>query len=283
MSFQEEFKSFKNKESAPTPAAPEAPVEAAQEQPTHVGTEMFNQGLEAQPEPIETKMEDVAVEGQAPQVDIPEPKQGKIRIGTHEFDSLEEATKYANDLEAAMIQQQAYEQGKADAAPKEEAPPEKAFEEEMEEMIFQDPKNAVAKIMEKIKNDIRNEYLEAEKAKEQARVQAETRKKTWDAFYQKNSDLAKSQELVDFVLQRNPELLKKPADIALAELAQKTRAMINSQRETQLPTQELQSKTVIAPQGGQPSTATKSMPTEKAIDFISQVRKLNRNKAAQAD
>lgn len=282
MSFAEEFtRVTRNKEVLPTNDTSPA-KEAAPEAVSHAGTEIFNNVATppaAEPAP-ETSLKEATPEGK-----VPEPPQdkapAKIRIGTQEFDSLEEATKYANELELALVAHESFNKGKESAQPKAPQEPVKTIEDEIEEELFVDPKKALAKYKESILKEIKKELQQEKTAEQKAREQAETVRKTWEGFYEKNSDLSKHRDLVEFVLNKNPELLDQEASKALEQLAAKTRSYIQSARETQLPTQELQSKVVVTPQGGSPTTTTKPISKETAIDFISQVRKLNRNKAAQ--
>jgi hypothetical protein len=280
MSFAEEFvKVTKEKAALPTnDTSPEAPATVS-----HAGTEVFN-NVVAPPaqEPAPATLKEVTPEGKVPEPQV-ERAPAKIRIGTQEFDSLEEATKYANELELALVAHESFNKGKEAAQPKAPAEPVKTIEDEIEEELFVDPKKALQKYKESILNEMKKELKAEQTAEQKAREAAETARKTWDDFYTKNNDLSRHRELVEFVLNKNPELLDMEGSKALEQLALKTRSYINSAKETQLPTQELQSKVVIAPQGGAPTTTTKQPTVETAIDFISQVRKLNRNKAAQAE
>lgn len=279
MSFTEEFtRVTKNKEVAPTNDI--SPKAEGSEVVSHAGTEVFN-NVVAPPEAApETSLKEATPEGKVPEP-MANKEPAKIRIGTQEFDSLEDATKYANELELALVAQESYNRGKEEAQPKAPQEPVKTIEDEIEEELFVDPKKALAKYKESIMKEIKKELLNEKTAEQKAQAHAENVRKTWEGFYEKNSDLSRSRDLVEFVLNKNPELLDQEASKALEQLAAKTRSYIQSARETQLPTQELQSKSVLAPQGGSPTTTTKPIAKETAIDFIAQVRKLNKNKAVQ--
>lgn len=277
--FTQEFhKVVKNKEVTPTndtsPAAPEAPAEKV----NHAGTEMFNNV--AKPEaPAEPTLADATPEGKVPEPP-PEVKEVPIKIGNQVFKSVEEAIAYANDLEMATIQQEAYELGKKAVAEKNApAEPIKTVEDEIEEELFVDPKKALAKYKEAILKEIKTDIQKEKTAEQKAKEQAELRAKTWNDFYNKNQDLSKNKDLVEFVMNKNPEILSMNADKALELLASKTRAYIASVRESHLPSKELPSAPVISPAGGNPATTTPAQTTEKAIDFISQLNKLKKTKA----
>lgn len=244
----------------------------------------FNQGLNKPSEPEAETLAAAAPEGKAPEVAAVQPKPAtKIKIGTQEFDSMEDAINYANELDRIALEQDAYNRGKAEAAPKPPAEPERTIEDEIEEELFVDPKKALKKYREEIRKEILGE-VKKEKTAEQKRAEQQALvEKTWKDFYSKNTDLSRNQEFVNFVLEKNPELLAMETSKALDELAKRTRAHLNSARESQLPTQELQSKPVLSPQGGAPATATKPQATEKALDFVTQLRNLRKNKAGQSD
>ena len=273
--FAKEFKRVvKEKEVLPEASASTEETPAVD----HSGAAVFNVH-ETKEEPTPTLAE-AAPEGKAPKVDTAPPPPAKIKIGTQEFADMEAAIKYANDLEIATREQEAFERGKKSATPEAPPTPEPDELEGIEEELFVDPKKAIKKIVEITRNNTLKE-VKKEKTEEQKQQEAAAKvKETWDNFYKQNSDLSNNQEFVQFVLQKNPQLLAMETDKALAELASKTRSYLGSVRESQLPTKELQSKPVIAPSGSAPATATKAPPTEKAVDFISQVRNLNRNKAA---
>ena len=278
MSFAQEVKRVvKDKEVLPTN---DASPEAESNEVSHAGTEVFNTGLEPSKEPV---LADTTKDGKAPAVDPEAAPAAKIRIGGQDFNSMEDAIKYANDLELSVREQEAFNAGKESAKPKVEAAPEPEIEDLLEEELFVNPKEALKKYKQHILKEMQKETAKEKSAEQKARDAEATRQKTWNDFYSKNTDLAKNQEFVNFVLSKNPELLAMNAEKALEVLANKTREYISSVRDTQLPTQELQSKPVIAPKGGSPSTATKPQTTEKAIDFISQLRKLNKNKAVQPE
>jgi hypothetical protein len=281
MSFAEEFtKVTRDKVAMPTNDTSPATTQEV----SHSGTEMFNNVVEAASTETtpETTLKDIAPDGKVPEPQA-EKTPAKIRIGTQEFNSLEDATRYANELELALVAQESFNKGKESAQPKTPAEPVKTIEDEIEEELFVDPKKALAKYKQSIMDELKKTIKDEKTAEQKAHQAAETTRQTWEDFYSKNNDLSKHRELVEFVLNKNPELLDMEGSKALAELASKTRSYINSARETQLPTQELQSKVVLAPQGGTPTTTTKQPTVETAIDFISQVRKLNKNKAVQAE
>lgn len=243
--------------------------------------EFFNQGIPAPNKPAEPTLKDATPDGKAPEIKVPDASPAKIKIGTQEFNSMDEAIAYANDLEQATKEQEAFERGKKAAVPEPTPEPEKDELEGIEEELFVDPKKAIKKIVEVTRNNTLKEVKKEKTEEQKAAEQAATVKKTWDDFYSKNTDLSKNQEFVQFVLQKNPDLLQIETSKALEELAKKTRAYIGSVKESSLPTKELQKEPVISPQGGNASTATKPQATEKAMDFVTQMRNLRNSKTGQ--
>ena len=94
------------------------------------------------PAPGQHELDGVAPTGEAPVaaeatpaeevVSAPPQAGSKIRIGTQEFNSVEEAIQYAQDLEMTSVQQEAYLRGQNDAKPKEAVKLPPSIEEEIE-------------------------------------------------------------------------------------------------------------------------------------------------------
>ncbi len=197
----------------------------------------------------------------------PQPKSGKIRIGTEVFEDPQDAILYAEELQRQILQKDAYEMGKKDSqSPKEEAPA-KDFFDEIEESFYDKPKEVARKLYEKAKQDAKTEI-------ETARVQEETRRRTWEGFYSQNQDLVENKDLVEFVLQKNfSDIGNLPAEKALKILAEKTRSLIGSRKESTLPTKELPSVAAVSTSSSGASTATGGKKEEGPLDFISQLQK----------
>lgn len=210
----------------------------------------------------------------------PEPAQAvekaKIRIGTQEFDSAEAAIQYAQDLELAVLQQEAYRQGAEDLRTKAAAVPERTIEDEIEQELFENPKKALLTYKQHI--------LEAAKAAIKAEAQQETsRRETWQSFYETNNDLADAKEIVDMVWEKNQKELG-PMTVAagLKKLADKSRALLSSYKTTVLPTRDLPGSVAQATSAsGAPSTAP-AKKAETLVDFISQVNKHRKRSAQQS-
>lgn len=206
----------------------------------------------------------------------PPQKEGKIRIGTEVFDSTEEAMAYAAELQSAIIEKDAFEKGKQSASQTEAPPPEPDWTEEVEKEIFENPKEAIKKIHQKALDDAQKLLEKRDKQKEDADRAAKQQAQTWNSFYEANADLSTpaAQEVVKGIMQRDwQELGPMQADKALPILAQRSRAFIQSLKETQLPTTTLQSKTVVTTKSGNPATATTPQKKSSSLDFISQINK----------
>lgn len=204
------------------------------------------------------------------------PKEGKIRIGNEVFDTPEEAMAYATELQQTLVQREAFEQGKLAAQPVTPPEPEPDFFAEIENQIFENPKEAIKKIHAKAVEDAKKYIEETEKKKEEAKRVEETRNHTWNTFYTSNTDLStpEAKQIVDHVLQRDwKELGGMAAEKALPLLAERTRALVRSLRETQLPASVLQAGKVISTSATHGSTATSTKKESSPLDFISQINK----------
>lgn len=202
-------------------------------------------------------------------------KEGKIRIGNEVFDSTEDAMAYASEIQAAMIKQEAFQEGQKSMT-QSEAVVETDWTDEVEKEIFENPKEAIKKIHQKAMADAQKLLDDNETRKIEAIRVQEAQKKTWSNFYETNADLsgAQAQEVVNGILQRDwKELGPMSSDKALDILAKRSRDFIASLKETQLPTTMLQSNKVVTTKSGTPSTATSTQKKSSPLDFISQVNK----------
>lgn len=199
---------------------------------------------------------------------------GKIRIGSEVFDTPEEAIRYAEEMQVTLLQKDAYDQGKKDAAPKAELPPEPDFFEGLENELFENPKEALKKVHAKALADAEKKSEEREKLKEQARVNAIAVDKMWEGFYSDNQDLVASKDIVKYVLDKNwDEVGHLTANKALPIIAEKARALLGSRKETILPSKELPSNQVVTTSATSGATATGPKKEGAPLDFISQLNK----------
>lgn len=256
---------------ASEPAAEPTEAVNATEPPA---VDVMNEGLAipatlSEASPVQNDEKPASVVKETPKVEVP------IKIGTQTFTSVEEAMKYANELELAVLQTEAFEAGKREAtAPKEQPAEVRTIEDEIADQLFDDPKAALLKYKDAIKDEVKKQIVT------EAR-QEKTRQETWNNFYTSNADLAANTEVVDYVLQKNwNKLGSMPANVALEELATMTRAFLGSARETQLPTKELSSKKVTQPSGSATPASAPVATEKKALDFITQVNKHRKRDAA---
>lgn len=198
----------------------------------------------------------------------------KVRIGSHEFASVEEAIAYAQDLELSTVQQDAYKQGLEAAKAKEPVTPEISIEEEIENELFENPKAALKKYKDHILK-IGLEAINAERQKQDAeRKQQEVANQTWQTFYEQNADLAEAKRFVQIAWREHQaELAPMSVEKGFKVLAEKTRALLAEARENSRVSKELPSGPAITTSGtGGPTTPPPEKP-KTMLDFISQVNK----------
>lgn len=245
------------------------------------GTEMLNTGMIEQV-PVETIVtpeptQSAPVEASQPPV-IEAKKEAKVKIGGQEFESIEAALKYANDLELAVLQQDAFQAGKAEATKPAAEPtldPLKQKIKQIADGIFEDPEKAIEEVLKEATERV-TQKIQAEQK------QAETTKQLWNTFYDANADLVENHETVQYVLEKNWAVLEKmKAPQALEMLAEKTRSLLGSYKEQRLPSKELPSTpAVTAGASGNATTPPKAAP-KTALDFIAQVNKHRKRETAQ--
>lgn len=287
--FTEEFKSMRSggapkvtedaSKAAEANASEKAASEASEE--TDTDTAVLNFNL------TQTLGEATADESTEAPV-IPPPKaetQKKIKINGKEFNTVEEATEYAAQLEIELEKKDAFQKGVESAKPKEAAPKEIDFDEELANELFENPKEAIKKLRAKIKEQMEADLTSKDTQKAQAEAIEKQRVKTWEGFYKSNADLSDFQEEVQLVVDRNWATLEKmPVEAGMAKIAELSRAYVESMKQKLLPRQELKSKQAITAGASTSSaTATKKQATEKPVSFISQLGTINRRKAGQQE
>ncbi len=271
-SFAEQLRTAKETNAfVETEAAPAADTETSQGSPKELAhapaNDLFNQVAKPD-EPTPTP----PVVAQEPTPNAPATK--KIRIGTQEFDTAEDALAYAQELELSLMQSEAYKQGVESARAKEPVVPAKTIEDEIDQELFENPKQALLKYRKAITDEIKTE-IKTEATREQ------NVRSTWNKFYTDNADLARSSDVVDMVLQKNwSELGHLPVDKAMAKLAEKSRALLSSYKENALPSKELPRSVVQATTAsGTPAPAVAAKKENSALDFVTQINQ-NRKRGA---
>lgn len=298
MSFTEEISQVNSKRGASpaTPAAGAAEASAATSKAEPVAAGAAQDGLEipatitVEPglptgsKPVDPSQPVVIQEPTLkPGEEKPEPKVAPIKIAGKEFTSIDEAIAYAEQLEIASREDKAFKEGYEKGKPAEPvaaAPKQPDFVEEAEKLMFEDPKKAIQLIVEGTEKRIFDAYnkLTAEQV-QQAEIQ-KARQETWTDFYKTNSDLADSQEYIQFVMQKNWKQLENlPVDKAMGEIASLARKGLRMTRQAGLPQQELSSKAaVMAGTSGNATSANPEATTSIPVDFITQLNKLRKRK-----
>lgn len=264
-----------------TPAAVKAADDAAVKGD---GTEMLNTGM-IESIPTEEVSTPPPLEASEPPV-IDAKKETKVKIGGQEFDSVEAALKYANDLELAVLQQDAFQAGKAEATKTPEAAPIDPYKEAIGKIangVFEDPEKAIEEIIKVAEQKAEEKIKKHQEDADKRAKQVETTKQLWNTFYDANADLVANHETVQYVLEKNWAQLEKmkPAE-ALPLLAEKTRALLGSYKEAKLPSKELPSGPAITAGASGNATTTPKPAAKTALDFISQVNKHRKRETAQS-
>jgi hypothetical protein len=222
---------------------------------------IFNSGLHP-----EKKEENIA----PPSEKVEEPKpEVKVTLNGKEFTSYEEAIKYAEEIARNQEIEEAYRQGRESAVPKKETTG-PSFEEEMETLLFENPKEAVAKLKKHMRDEILGE-INAEREQQQATQSA------WQEFDSMYSDLKENHELVTYIVETNPDIARMPKAEAFPLIAQKARNMIKSHLDSTRHQEVLSRGPVETAESAVSVTA--NVPEKKeetALDFISQVNKARR-------
>lgn len=262
--FAEELKSSQAK-----PASTPPPVV------DNANTEVFNTGLQPELTPPahgSTATPAAATPATPPASAATPASPAVIRIGTKEFTKPEEALAYAQDLEAARIETEAFERGKQSMTPATPGVKVKTLEDKVAEKLFTNPEEALAEYRQEI---IKETLSTMNKQTDEKAFVANK----WQEFYATNTDLNGMQDLVAWVAEKNrAEIGKLPLEKGLQELAERTRKVVQSIRNQSLPTEELApGRVVVASAGNAP--IPQSMPVvEKPLDFTSQVNKLRKRK-----
>lgn len=319
MSFATEmaaYKSASNKEAlATTPAEPqaskaadapasaEAPVTATSPMPKHgeaydPAKFDFDQGL-----PVGAKPVDPAAVAAAPKANAEEkkaetppaqavepeapPKKAPIKIGTQEFQTIEDAVEYARQLEAAAQADKAYIEGMKDAKAADPKPepvdPRKELAKKFSERVFENPEEAALELIEQVKQMTVNEVTQQYNRSLEIQAQQTAKRQAWDSFYQSNTDLSAPETrdvLENYLL---PKLTKdgqiKPTDPQekFAELARKHLKIVKA---AALPAKELPSEPVTMPGAtGEAALPATSAPKEEIVDMVTAMNNLRKRKS----
>ena len=294
--FAAEVKAANSKSTPPPPVAP-AKEAAAQAAPTVAeaapaaasetsinASDILNTGLPTGSAPIEGEVQVQEAAPKAQAQDTPADKEAppKIRIAGKEFASMQEAIEYAEALELAKREDDAFKEGFKEAKKGDEkpAPPKKSYIEEAEELLFEDPKKALELVREGVRKEIFEAYdkMTSDQKAEQARQ--EQLQNLWTSFYAENTDLAEAKDYVDYVLKKNwDKLANKPTAQSLPELAEIARLGLKITKQSALPSKELPNKPATMAGANGYATGTQAPATaKKDVDFISQLNTIRKRK-----
>jgi hypothetical protein len=217
----------------------------------------------------------------------PEVKKVAVKINGKTFESIEEATEYAAQIERELERKEAFEKGQESAKPKETVTPVAEVKKikKIADMLFENPDGAMEKLEELINEMADKKYRENDTQKTEAQLKAEQIKTDTDNFYKMNSDLADWQDEVNVVVNRNWATLQNlPKEQIITETARLAREYVASVKEKALPRQSLPSKTAqTAGSGVRTTTATTTPATERKVSFAEQVRKAGKRSAVQPE
>lgn len=225
-----------------------------------------------------------AVEPEAPKANEPakeEAPKKQYRLAGKMFDSQDEALAYAEELaiqsreeEAALAAIKAAQEANKPQAPV------KTLEDEVEEILFENPKEAIKKLREGIKAELARENNEARKQQDLVTHQ----KKVWDDFYSeladKHPDVGWNRELAEFYTAKvQNQIMDIPIPKAQELIASKMREAFKMSKEKGAKVTELTNTSgVVASPSSPVAQQTEKTQESPALDFISQVRKMNKSR-----
>lgn len=139
-------------------------------------------------------------------------------------------------------------------------------EKPIEEILFEDPSQAVKIIEERIINKVRGDIS-----------QQDVQRKAWESFYNSNPDLKGNEDLVRFKSQELYNSLRdRPQDEALKIVANETRSLIQKIRGTQTTEQKLGSGPAIVAGSSGSTPARTTVQPSAPLTFSEQIKKFQR-------
>jgi len=196
----------------------------------------------------------------------------KIRIGTEEFDSSEEAFKYAEGLQNDKLISDSYTQGIQDSVAQQNAEqtavPAEPVDDNFDEQFYTNPREVIKNVREQATADAL-QVIRQENAME----------KQWNIFFDENPKLHGQREVAQMVLNQNMSTIGRMTDMPKARklLAIKTMEVFNSYGDHNTPRTDLPNNGA----GSSPSQATAAGVTQptgekKKLSFFDQIRSLNK-------
>ncbi len=194
----------------------------------------------------------------------------EIRIHDRTFTNQAEAFAYAEQLAQNQAAQDSYQQGMQDAisqqsnvTPAAEPP----VADNFDERFYGDPNKYLTEEITKAKQSAKDEVMAAVRAE-----QAET--KAWTDFYKQNPDLENKDEVVKMFVKNHWDKYRlMETGQAFKLIASGVRTQIKQWVEDSLPQKEMPNTASPVSSGSQ-SNVTPAPVAEEALDFISQVNKI---------
>lgn len=202
------------------------------------------------------------------------PAKMRVRIGAKEFDNTEDALVYAQELELQNAQNEGYQRAVETLKPKDAPVVAKPIAEEISEIIFEDPKQAIIKLTELIDSTV-NKKADEIRADEARKSQLNT---VWNDFYQSNPELQAHDAFVQHLLQNVhwKELAFIPSSQAMLKLAEIARRELKIVRDATLPETTLPAGRAIVAPTSQTATPAAAPIVEEPVDFVSQVNNIRK-------
>lgn len=229
---------------------------------------------------------DLPTGGKEPQ---PEPQiksDDPIVIAGKSYPSKEAALRAMEELEMARAEERGFIEGIKAAKPQEAEAVQKNWDEllaeKFEQAIFENPKAAarelVAEAVAQAKKEIMGELTQAEKIKAETSRQAAQKAELWNTFYTEHPDLSESQEVVEYLLQKNwAELKDMDTSKSLPKLAEIARKQLRISRQDAIPRRDMPAGPARM-LGASQVQATKApeQPQQEPVSFIGQINNLRR-------
>jgi hypothetical protein len=202
------------------------------------------------------------------------PAKMRVRIGAKEFDNTEDALAYAQELELQNAQNEGYQRAVETLKPKDAPVVTKPIADEISEIIFEDPKQAIIKLTELIDSTV-NKKADEIRADEARKAQLNN---VWNDFYQSNPELQAHDAFVQHLLQNVhwKELAYIPSSQAMSKLAEIAKRELKIVRESTLPETTLPAGRAIVAPTSQTATPAPVPIVEEPVDFVSQVNNIRK-------
>lgn len=202
----------------------------------------------------------------------PEAKTALYESGGMKIEDPKELADYARKLEEQIVQrtlQDSTRQGTqyVETVAQNEPTATKTWEDEVEEIFYTNPKEAIAKMRQGIMGEVKKVNNEVDREK-----------KFWKEFYSENPDLKNIERVVSLVVKEKAAEIR-PLSIAKAKefLASESRKLATLVRGTTGTTREdLPSGSAVVVSPGSKHTPAGGVKPAQPKNFVDQVRQLNR-------